>query len=414
MPVEQGSLPGLRQSLISELIKPKRCLKKSFQPVRYDIFCKIVDNFGDAAVCWRLARQLANEHGHAVRLWLDQPNALGLLRPELDSDAASQVLDGVEVRCWPQTMLLEDPGDIVVEGFGCGLPEQFTEAMAQRSPASLWIVLEYLSAEPWVSRYHGLPSPHPRLALKRYYFFPGFTDACGGLLREAGLSARRKAFQGDPVRRIGFWRDLGFDPPQPEAQTVSLFGYENPNLSALLDAWSNGGSPVIAAVPPSRLRHQIVSATGDSRADNGATLHRGLLEIRLIPFVAQARYDELLWSCDWNFVRGEDSFVRAQWAAAPFVWHIYPQDQEIHFRKLEAFLAVYTESAEPAAGRALAAFWRSWNGSGQFLVEYWPELEKHRKTLHAHATEWECAWAEKPDLATNLAFFCAERLKLTV
>ena len=37
----------------------------------WDVFCRVVDNYGDAAVCWRLARQLADEHGARVRLWID-------------------------------------------------------------------------------------------------------------------------------------------------------------------------------------------------------------------------------------------------------------------------------------------------------------------------------------------------------
>ena len=37
----------------------------------WDIFCTVVDNYGDIGVCWRLARQLAAEHGFAVRLWVD-------------------------------------------------------------------------------------------------------------------------------------------------------------------------------------------------------------------------------------------------------------------------------------------------------------------------------------------------------
>ncbi|HET9045379.1 MAG TPA: elongation factor P maturation arginine rhamnosyltransferase EarP, partial [Casimicrobiaceae bacterium] len=38
---------------------------------RWDVFCKVVDNFGDAGVCWRLARQLVAEHDLAVTLWID-------------------------------------------------------------------------------------------------------------------------------------------------------------------------------------------------------------------------------------------------------------------------------------------------------------------------------------------------------
>ncbi|MBY0444112.1 MAG: elongation factor P maturation arginine rhamnosyltransferase EarP, partial [Burkholderiales bacterium] len=39
--------------------------------VRWDIFCRVIDNYGDIGVCWRLARQLSFEHGFAVRLMVD-------------------------------------------------------------------------------------------------------------------------------------------------------------------------------------------------------------------------------------------------------------------------------------------------------------------------------------------------------
>lgn len=57
-----------------------------------------------------------------------------------------------------------------------------------------------------------------------------------------------------------------------------------------------------------------------------------------LPRLTQRDYDRLLWSCDLNFVRGEDSLVRALWAGKPFVWHIYPQHDEAHHAKLDAFL----------------------------------------------------------------------------
>ncbi len=41
------------------------------KPITCDIFCAVVDNYGDIGVCWRLARQLAHEHGMTVRLWVD-------------------------------------------------------------------------------------------------------------------------------------------------------------------------------------------------------------------------------------------------------------------------------------------------------------------------------------------------------
>lgn len=379
--------------------------------MRYDIFCRIVDNFGDAAVCWRLAWQLANEQGHQVRMWIDQPGAICILRPELDRNAPRQMLEGVEVIAWTSNIGFDNPGDVVIEGFGCGLPGPLVTSMSASAIAPLWIVLEYLSAEAWVAGHHGLPSPHPRVALPRFFFFPGFSSATGGLLRESNLAARRRQFLVNRGAAGTLWRDLGYAPPHNTGRTVSLFGYENANIRVLMNAFANGGHEVVAVVPPSRMRQQICEYFGQSHYQDGSMQCRGKLEARFTAFLPQPRYDELLWTCDWNFVRGEDSFVRAQWAAKPFVWHPYPQENRVHLNKLDAFLDLYLADLDPVPAKALAGLWRSWNGSGDLLGHYWNSLQPHTATLSAHAQLWEHHLAAMPDLATNLAKFCSERIK---
>lgn len=382
--------------------------------MRYDIFCRVIDNFGDVAVCWRLARQLAMEMGYVVRLWLDQPEVLAILRPDLDCAAPCQMLDGVEIRGWQPGTRIEAPGDIVIEGFGCGLPEQLAQSMASRVPRSLWIVLEYLSAEAWVAEHHGLPSPHPRLPLRRYFFFPGFSPLTGGLLREKNLAVTRKSFLRNPNGRASLWRDLGFAAPTSSDLTISLFGYDNENVDALLSGFSSGKQKVVLAVPPGQMRARVCRFIGEARNEDGLTYCRDRLEARLIPFLSQPRYDELLWSCDWNFVRGEDSFVRAQWACAPFVWNIYPQENSAHVLKLDAFLRLYLKDLDPIIARTWTQLWHSWNGSSQLLVKSWNALQSHQDVLRVHALRWQLQLTEMKDMATNLAIFCLERIKSQV
>jgi len=309
-----------------------------------------------------------------------------------------------------------------VEGFGGGIPEAYANAMAghHSSPVRpLWIVLEYLSAEPWVAAHHGLPSPHQRLPLERWFFFPGFTAGTGGLLREAGLDARREGFLRAPRKREAFWRDAGFAPPAPEARVISLFGYENPAVAELLEAWASGKEAIVAAVPRSRLRADVAVYLGagtENRTEvSDQVIRRGALEVRFLPFLAQDRYDELLWAADWNFVRGEDSFVRAQWAERPFVWHAYPQSGGAHVAKLEAFLEIYCRGLAPALAAPLVALWRGWNGAAPLpagaIARAWAALAPHRAALEQHASAWAAEAAKSGDLVRNLTGFCEERLK---
>lgn len=351
---------------------------------RWDVFCRVVDNFGDAAVCWRLARQLAREHAARVRLWIDRPEVLQALKP----DTAGA---GVEVRQWADPLEFVAPAEIAVDAFGDGLPEAYVRALGEKG---LWIKLEYLSAEDWVASHHGLPSPHPSLPVRRFFFFPGFDRDTGGLLRERGLLARRDAFD-----RAACRASLGLGPPD-HATAISLFGYENPAVAALLEAWSAGSAPIRLAVTDSRIRVQVEAFMAGAAA-------RGSLSVSYLPFVPQDRYDELLWACDWNFVRGEDSFVRAQWAARPFVWQIYPQAEGAHRPKLDAFLCRFGRGPE----EVLARLWHAWNGFGGDVGQAWRAADAARPALEARAQAWAAEQATLPDLASALADFCEKRLK---
>ena len=161
---------------------------------RWDIFCKVIDNFGDAGVCWRLARQLANDFDQEVRLWIDDLATLSSFTPGLDCKRLIQRVQGVEIWSWQQIQMGIICADVVIEAFACDLPDVYISAMLQHKQPPLWINLEYLSAEPWVVEYHLLPSPHPRLPLTKFFFFPGFVNGTGGLLREQALMKLRNEF----------------------------------------------------------------------------------------------------------------------------------------------------------------------------------------------------------------------------
>lgn len=374
----------------------------------WDIFCTVVDNFGDAAVCWRLARQLAAEHGHGVRLWIDRPEVLQRLVPELDPAADGQRLKGVEIRLWREPFPAVMPHDGVIEAFACQLPDAFVQAMARRAPPPVWINLEYLSAEDWVPRHHGLASPHPRLPLVKHFFFPGFAPDTGGLLREGDLIARRTAFKASPAQQAAFWASLGIEPSLPQERRVSLFAYENVAVGELLEAWAAGAAPVTCLLPEGHLLPQVARALGERLAP-GAMIRKGRLTLRVLPFLPQDAYDRLLWACDVNFVRGEDSFVRAQWAARPFVWHIYPQHDQAHWVKLEAFLGVYVAELAPQPAAALTALWQAWNRQSG-VAAAWRTCEAHWTALTAHAEAWARHLGSQPDLASRLVQFCENML----
>jgi uncharacterized repeat protein (TIGR03837 family) len=372
-----------------------------------DIFCNVVDNYGDIGVCWRLARQLANEQGLAVRLWVDDVASFAKLCSAADADVEVQQCRGVTVLHWraDADCVLHPIADLVIAAFACRLPDGYLQAMAALPVAPVWVNLDYLSAESWVEGCHGLPSPHPSLPLTKYFFFPGFTGKTGGLLLEHDLLHRRDEFMQDEALQSRFWQALGMTVPASNVLKVSLFAYENAALSGLFDAWSGGEREVLCLVPEGRIVPQVGTYFGTEPLSGGQYV-QGRLTVRILPFVEQDAYDALLWACDLNFVRGEDSCVRAQWAGKPFVWQIYPQHDAVHWDKLKAFLDLYGQGMGARAGLAVRNFWQAWNaedGAGAA----WPEFAAALGELEAYAPCWSEGLA-KNNLALNLLDFCLE------
>ena len=373
----------------------------------WDIFCTVVDNFGDVGVTFRLARQLVAEHDMDVRLWIDDLAAFARLCPGADPSAELQWHDGVQVRVWAKDWQPIEPADVVIEAFGCHLPPTQIDAMKARDPKPLWLNLDYLSAEEWVTGCHGLPSLQSS-GIQKFFFFPGFRPTTGGLLREAGLIERRHVFEQSPAAQQAFLAELGVD-PQPGARLISLFAYEHAGLGSWLDCLARDTQVTHLLVPEGRILGDVerwLAREGPSvEGLRAGALHvRDQLTIQVLPFVPQEDYDRLLWCCAFNVVRGEDSFVRAQWAGRPMIWHIYEQDDDAHWAKLDAFLELYRVGLGDEAGRALTEVWRDWS-AGRDMTLSWAALDKHRSELASHAERWCLERALQDDLTTALVQF---------
>ena len=356
----------------------------------WDLFCRVIDNHGDIGVCWRLAADLA-ARGVSVRLWIDDASALQWMAPI--------GARGVTVRPWTDAVADADtdtdidavPGDVVIEAFGCELPHGFVRRMAAMPRAPVWVNLEYLSAEPFVERAHLLPSPQragPAAGLRKWFYYPGFTACTGGLIREPDLLERQRAF------KAGDWLRAHDMQPQEGEQRVSLFCYEQAALPALLDHLAQ--QPTLLLVTAGQAARQVAQCLG-------AGLRRGALRAQLLPALTQRDYDHLLWACDLNFVRGEDSFVRAQWAGKPFVWQLYPQHDGAHAIKLEAFLSRFLTGADAPLAACQWALWRAWNAQAGELPSA-PVAEDWRRLC----TAWREGLLGQPDLSAQMLGFVAE------
>ena len=338
--------------------------------LQWDIFCKVIDNFGDLGVCWRLAAELAGR-GHQVRLWVDDSSGLAWMAP--------RGCAGVCVLQWAADLNLSAlegaPCDVLVETFGCEVATEFIASYACIYSATdsnnsknskkpdlmppIWINLEYLTAEAYAERSHGLPSlvqTGPAAGWKKWFFYPGFTEKTGGLLREEDVLKRRASFD-----RSAWLGQLGVD---HRGQTVVfLFCYEPAALAKLLHQLGTQGingqsvALLVAAGRTTEFVKQNLNQIGLQIDEYGRKQLLNLLNVIFLPELTQYEFDHALWSADMNFVRGEDSLVRAIWAAKPFVWQLYPQTDGAHLLKMEAFLSMSN------APQPLRAFYRWWNGA---------------------------------------------------
>jgi uncharacterized repeat protein (TIGR03837 family) len=324
----------------------------------WDVFCQVIDNFGDIGVCWRLCADLASR-GHSVRLWVDDPSALQWMAP----GATDGAWPAIQVMPWPQshdaTVLSNlTPADVWVEGFGCEVAPELIAACTYSTGSRgqkdqnfpFWVNLEYLSAESYVERCHALPSPilhGPAQGLTKHFFYPGFTLRTGGLLREPDLLARQQALATQDARSR--WLEQHGIRWMGE-RLVSLFCYEPVALPALLSQLDALPGPTQVLVTAGR-----ATAAAQKAATPIGTLRQ--VGLTYLPALTQVEYDHLLWICDLNCVRGEDSLVRALWAGKPLLWQIYPQHDAAHIAKLDAFLDVLNASA------SLRAIHLAWNST---------------------------------------------------
>lgn len=373
----------------------------------WDIFCAVIDNYGDIGICWRVARQLVRDRGQQVRLFVDDLETFHRIFPEVDTRLDSQLIEGVEIRRWAQDMPETRPADVVVEAFACRVPESFLFAMAAREPRPVWINLEYFSAEPWVRESHGLASPHPRLPLTQYFFIPGIGPRTGGLLGGAAELHDLAAFRADAAARRAFW--AAWRLPDDEALKVSLFAYNNAAIPGLVEALKQTARPIRLLVPEGKMLGQVAAGLGMSGLKAGDRLQQGALAVQVLPFMAQARYDRLLWACDVNFVRGEDSFIRAQHAGRPLVWQAYVQEDGAQWPKLEAFLGHYVVGLSALAEAALREAWRVWN-AGEKRPETWTNWLSHLPEYRTHASSWAGKLQAWPNLVEELAKFAFSKV----
>ena len=357
-------------------------------PVDIVLLCKVVDNFGDIGVVYRLARALSELLDPPdLRLVVDDLEAFRSLEPLVDAGLDYQSVRGWEVFRWRETEAAEKafrakPPSVVIECFACGRPD-WLEALLFDAPLfddpqisardCLLVDLEYLTAEAYAEDFHRMPSLTRSATVHKAMFLPGFTAKTGGLILDKSfMSSRARATSLEG--RLELRRELlsgalaasarALPPDAAERFWTCVFTYERDyssivaDLAAFAEGRTMGGRPCVAPRPI-----LVLAAAGKSQACFSSAWERAgrpfpLLEL---PFLPQESWDRFLLASDFSIVRGEDSWSRGALAGRPFLWQAYPQDERYQMVKVEAFLERLRPHFDASAFAPLAAAYRALN-----------------------------------------------------
>lgn len=351
------------------------------------LFCTVIDNWGDIGVSWRLARELRTRLSAQVFLFLDDWDALAKIAPDFAAEK------NITIQQWHENQsadLTHVPApDLAIETFACGLPENVLREIKQNQ--AIWLNWEYLSAENWAVKTHAMLSLQAD-GFPKYFWQMGFVPESGGLLRERDFRLPEKSF-----------------PKENNALNVLMFGYGSEIWAETLRAWQTLGWRVNVDLAG----WQIAASLRESGflPELGAECVSGSLKIRQIDFVPQIDFDDLLARYDWLFVRGEDSFVRAQFSGKPFFWHIYPQDEWAHLDKLDAFWQTYFGDNRTAWQQAHQSLSGELNGDFRLpeneRVAHWQTLRQHENDWQQFAQLWQQYLLNQSDTVSRLADWLA-------
>lgn len=281
-----------------------------------DIFCQVIDNYGDVGVAYRLAREFKRVYPNKkLRFVINQTEELNLIRKSED----------IEIILYKDISKIENSADLIIESFGCEIPKKYMDKALKNS--KLIINLEYFSAEKWVDDFH-LQESFLGGNLKKYFFIPGLSEKSGGILLDNEFLERKKKVEANKeyyLEKFGIKEKYDL--------IGSVFSYEK-NFDSLIEELKKLGKKIILLILSEKTQKNFIKYF-----DNGNNYDK--IKFVKLPFFSYDKYEELLALCDFNLVRGEDSFVRALLLGKPFLWHIYPQDENTHIEKLESFLEKY-------------------------------------------------------------------------
>jgi uncharacterized repeat protein (TIGR03837 family) len=394
--------------------------------VDIDILCKVVDNYGDIGVVFRLARALSElPERPRLRLVVDELRAYAAVDPSIDPSLPVQLSRGWEVYPWEgpgieaaREAFKARPPRIVLECFACGRPDWLEELLFDPASAEPCLILdlEYLSAEPYADEFHRMPSLTRSKLVRKAMFLPGFTPGTGGLIVDRSFASALRRSSGEDGRlelrrdilaRLGgrLGGRLGLPADSPSSFWTLVFSYERDYSRIVADLAAYASArPLLALAAAGKSQDCFLRAWEAAGRPFPALA---------LPFLAQEAWDELLAACDFTIVRGEDSWSRAALSGRPFLWQAYPQDGRYQMVKVRAFLDRLKAHFAAPGFACLEALYLAFNDrdrdeSGERGEEsLLPALSRYPELLEGFRA-FSASLAQGGNLAANLVTFLGE------
>ena len=287
------------------------------------ILCKVVDNFGDIGVVYRLAKQLKKINPeNQINLIVDNLDSFNKICSGVQCGLPFQQVEDLNVYDWNasdfcHSAFSADDGalmPVILECFQCGRPDWMErilfEEKLQRTVHI--IMIDYLTAEKYAEDFHCLQSLTRSAKVQKVNFMPGFTGLTGGLVIDEA------------------WHEL---PVYKTDGPVLVFTYERnwKNLSSALVQYCRSVKGCRILVAQGRGKESIMQGLNLVEPD-------GSNYIEELSYLNQTEWDEMMKTCSALVIRGEESMSRACLSGIPFIWHAYPQSDEYQLVKVKALL----------------------------------------------------------------------------
>ena len=365
------------------------------------VLCKVVDNFGDIGVVWRLCCQLSNQIKKEnltskINLIVDDLASFNKICNSVDFSKSFQVVDEINVYNWNDEKLCYDEfskndGEnlsVILEVFQCGRPAWMEKILFEDklNRTVQIIMIDYLTAEKYAEDFHCLQSLTRSSKVQKVNFMPGFTKKTGGLIIDS--------------------------------EWEHFCDYQN-NKTLLCFTYDRNWNALANACKKSQYIEKVLIAPGKGFDSLKKSFYSNFikdsnLKIEELSFMNQNEWDKMLKNCGVLFIRGEESMSRACLSGIPFVWHAYPQSNEYQLIKVRALLERMSNHFEVEDFKIIEKVWILIN-SAESEVEQ-EEFEKaildffnNAEKLVYGFREFALDLRKNGDLCSNLMTFIKNR-----